>query len=155
MDAKRFGAIIQRCRKDQNMTQSELGEKLGVTDKAISRWERGIGFPDINLLQPLTEALKISLPELLSCEKKDIEKTSLKQNEEVISNYKNALWVRKHRRIIAVLCLLIYMLFCLLMKSPLLVEQLFWLRPLNRVLFIVMAVSFHLASYQEVSDGID
>lgn len=50
------------------MTQAELAEKLHVTDKAISRWERGVGFPDIKLLEPLAEALELTLTELLKCE---------------------------------------------------------------------------------------
>lgn len=53
MDAKKFGTFIQTWRRELGMTQSLLAEKLGVTDKAISRWERGVGFPDISLLEPL------------------------------------------------------------------------------------------------------
>lgn len=49
------------------MKQSELAEKIHVTDKAISRWERAVGFPDIKLLEPLAQALELSLTELLQC----------------------------------------------------------------------------------------
>lgn len=48
MDAKKFGAFISERRKEQHMTQAGLAGKIGVTDKAVSRWERGLGFPDIN-----------------------------------------------------------------------------------------------------------
>ena len=48
MDAKRFGAFISERRKEHHMTQADLAGKVGVTDKAVSRWERGLGFPDIN-----------------------------------------------------------------------------------------------------------
>ena len=65
MDAEQFGAFIQICRKELNLTQAELAEKLHVTDKAISRWERGVGFPDIKLLEPLAEALGVTLIELM------------------------------------------------------------------------------------------
>lgn len=65
MDAEKFGAFIQRCRKDLGLTQAELAERLHVTDKAISRWERGVGFPDIKLLEPLAEALGVTLIELM------------------------------------------------------------------------------------------
>lgn len=68
MDAKQFGEFLQFRRKERNLTQSELAEKIHVTDKAISRWERGVGFPDIKLLEPLAEALELSLTELLKCE---------------------------------------------------------------------------------------
>ena len=53
MDAKRFGAFISERRKEHHMTQADLAGKVGVTDKAVSRWERGLGFPDINTMEPL------------------------------------------------------------------------------------------------------
>ena len=65
MDAEKFGAFIQCCRKDLGLTQSELADKIHVTDKAVSRWERGVGFPDIKLLEPLAEALGVTLIELM------------------------------------------------------------------------------------------
>lgn len=65
MDAEKFGLFIQSCRKELGLTQAELAERIHVTDKAISRWERGIGFPDIKLLEPLAEALGITLIELM------------------------------------------------------------------------------------------
>lgn len=65
MDAQKFGTFITQCRKEKGMTQSELAAKIMVTDKAVSRWERGKGFPDINLLLPLAEALEVSVFELM------------------------------------------------------------------------------------------
>lgn len=53
MDARTFGNYLSRMRKAQGLTQAELAEQLHVTDKAVSRWERGIGLPDINTLEPL------------------------------------------------------------------------------------------------------
>jgi len=67
MDAEKFGTFIQTRRRALGMKQTELAEKLHVTDKAISRWERAVGFPDIKLLEPLAEALELSLTELLQC----------------------------------------------------------------------------------------
>ena len=61
MDAKRFGAFISERRKEHHMTQADLAGKVGVTDKAVSRWERGLGFPDINTMEPLAEANIINL----------------------------------------------------------------------------------------------
>lgn len=51
MDAKTFGAFLARMRKSQGLTQAELAQQLHVTDKAVSRWERGVGLPDINTLE--------------------------------------------------------------------------------------------------------
>ena len=65
MDAKEFGAFIQGRRKALGMNQTQLAEKLHVTSKAVSRWERGVGFPDIKLLQPLADALEITIAELM------------------------------------------------------------------------------------------
>ena len=69
MDAKIFGEFIAKCRKEKNMTQADLAIKLNVTDKAVSRWERGIGFPDINTIEPLASALEISVLELMKSER--------------------------------------------------------------------------------------
>ena len=64
MDARTFGNYLSRMRKAQGLTQAELAEQLHVTDKAVSRWERGIGLPDINTLEPLADALGLTLPTL-------------------------------------------------------------------------------------------
>lgn len=69
MDANKFGSFLAQLRKEKNMTQAELANKLQVTDKAVSRWERGVGLPDISTLEPLAEALQISVLELLRSEK--------------------------------------------------------------------------------------
>jgi len=65
MDAGKTGKFIAKKRKALNMTQNELAEKLHITDKAVSKWERGISFPDISILIPLAEILNISLYDLL------------------------------------------------------------------------------------------
>ena len=59
------GAVIRTLREKQGMTQAELAEKLCVSDKAVSKWETGRGFPDVSLLEPLGKTLRISVPELL------------------------------------------------------------------------------------------
>lgn len=76
---KEFGMKVASLRKEQGMTQASLAEKLNVSNKAISRWETGEGYPDITLLLPLAEALGVSVDYLLSSEKSvtedgDIEK---------------------------------------------------------------------------------
>ena len=83
MDAQKFGTFIAQCRKEKGMTQSELAAKIMVTDKAVSRWERGKGFPDINLLLPLAEALEVSVFELMHSERQK-GKAQLFQDDTVI-----------------------------------------------------------------------
>ena len=65
MDHYVTGATIKALREKQRMTQAELAEKLCVSDKAVSKWENGRGFPDVSLLEPLGKALHISVAELL------------------------------------------------------------------------------------------
>ena len=67
MDTRDFGAFLSRIRKARGLTQAGLAEQLHVTDKAVSRWERGIGLPDINTLEPLADALGLSLSDLMHC----------------------------------------------------------------------------------------
>ena len=66
MDAKATGGLIARRRKEKGMSQGELAERLHVTDKAVSRWETGRGMPSVELLEPLAEALDLTVSELLS-----------------------------------------------------------------------------------------
>ena len=66
MDAKATGGLIARRRKEQNWSQGDLAERLHVTDKAISKWETGRGLPSVDLLEPLAEALDLTVSELLS-----------------------------------------------------------------------------------------
>lgn len=61
MDAKEFGKFISQLRKEKQLTQAELGKKLQVSDKAVSRWERGLGFPDISTIEPLADALGVTV----------------------------------------------------------------------------------------------
>ena len=65
MDHYVTGAVIRSLREKMGMTQAELAGKLCVSDKAVSKWENGRGFPDVSLLEPLGQALHISVAELL------------------------------------------------------------------------------------------
>ena len=71
MDREMLGRFIAQRRKERNLTQRELAEALHVTDKAVSKWERGAGCPDISLLEPLAEALELSVDQLLTYQTAD------------------------------------------------------------------------------------
>ena len=60
------GSMIKRLRESRKMTQHQLAEKLTVSDKVISKWETGRGYPDVSLIEPLSEALGVSIIELFS-----------------------------------------------------------------------------------------
>lgn len=65
MNKKTLGMMIATLRKEQGMTQLELAEKMGVTDKAVSKWERDLSCPDVNSLPKLAEVFGISVDELM------------------------------------------------------------------------------------------
>ena len=60
------GAVIRELREKNNLTQLQLAEKLGISDKTVSKWETGRGYPDITLLEPIAGAFRVSVTELIS-----------------------------------------------------------------------------------------
>ena len=68
MDNAKIGNLIYQLRKEKNMTQLQLAEKLGISDKAVSKWERGLGSPDLSLMPGLSEILGVDLEKLLTGE---------------------------------------------------------------------------------------
>ncbi len=119
MDTLKIGKFIARMRKEKNMTQEELAKILGVTNKTISRWENGNYMPDLSLLKPLSEALDISLNELLSGEK-DINVQKADENISNITNYSNLVInkVLKNVYIILMFLGLFLIISALLVTSP-------------------------------------
>lgn len=81
MDQIKIGKFIAECRKKQNLTQSQLAEKLDITDRAVSKWENGRAMPDVSLMLKLCGILKISVNELLSGEVTDIENSNKKDEQ--------------------------------------------------------------------------
>lgn len=85
MNQEKIGSFIARCRKNKSMTQSELAEKLGVTEKSISNWENGRNMPDLSLFKPLCELLDISINELISGEKIEKDKYQKTFEENIVN----------------------------------------------------------------------
>lgn len=83
MNQIKIGRFIAECRKTANLTQMQLAEKLGITDKAISKWERGIAMPDTSIMLELCDILGISVNELLCGEKINMEQNNQK-NEQLL-----------------------------------------------------------------------
>ena len=120
---KELGAFIREQRLEKGWTQKQLAEQLTVTDKAVSRWERGLGFPDIQFLEPLARTLDVSMQELLSG-KKTAQATPVAippQNsiQKIIDEFSEARdlfqkKVRKRKRIVCSLlaAALIFFIFC-------------------------------------------
>lgn len=88
MDQKKIGAFITQCRKEKNLTQMQLAERLEITNQAVSKWENGRGMPDVSLLQPLCNVLGISLNELFSGEHISAEEYKGKAEENISNLFK-------------------------------------------------------------------
>lgn len=73
MDKQLLGAYIAERRKRQGMTQAALAQALHVTDKAVSKWERGLSYPDVTLLQPLANVFRLKVDDLLTCRSEESE----------------------------------------------------------------------------------
>ncbi len=87
MNQEKIGKFIQELRKQQNLTQLQLAEKLGVTDRAVSKWENGRCMPDLSLFIPLSQELGITINELLSGERLTEEKYQQKLEENFIIHF--------------------------------------------------------------------
>lgn len=92
LNKQAFGAFLAQLRREKGWTQKDLAEKLYVSDKAVSKWERGLSVPDVSLLLPLAELLGISVTELL--EGRRLEEQQLPANE-VEALVKKALTIPK------------------------------------------------------------
>lgn len=84
MDCEKTGKLIAHCRCERGFTQIQLAEKLGVSNRAVSKWERGNGFPDISLLEPLADHLGITVVELLQGERSGVDVESDMQVREAV-----------------------------------------------------------------------
>lgn len=65
MDCRKVGALILSLRKEKNMTQKDVANKMNISDKTISKWERGLGFPDVSLLGELSKILGVNIEKIL------------------------------------------------------------------------------------------
>ena len=80
MDQKKTGKFIAELRKEQNMTQQELADRLNVTDRAVGNWENGRRMPDYSILMELCARLNVSVNELLAGERVTPEKKTKRKN---------------------------------------------------------------------------
>jgi len=96
MDMTRIGAFLAQLRKENDLTQEELGEELGVSNKTVSRWETGTYLPPVEMLQLLSERYGVSINEILSGERLNPEAYQQKAEENIKSAlYQSAFSVRE------------------------------------------------------------
>ena len=116
MDQEKIGKFIAECRKEKSITQKELAEKLGVTDKTVSRWENGHYLPDISLFNDICSILDIQVSELLGGEKmKDkIDKDEINNTITNLVNISNEKIKYKSKKVIMISSIIIVALTSLL-----------------------------------------
>lgn len=102
MNQEKIGLFIAKCRREKNMTQEDLAEKLGVSNKSISRWENGKTMMDISLFEPLCNELDISIIELLNGERINDKKKD-KLYTKTLINYSNKVGSRNKQVILTIL----------------------------------------------------
>ena len=121
MDQIKIGKFIQERRKKKKLTQSELAEKLNVTDRAISKWENGVCLPDVNNIQELCKLLEISINDLFSGQIVD-----MKDNEKILE--KNLLELAKQKeendKLLLLLEVVIGILSCIILFVPIFIAAL-------------------------------
>ena len=115
MDNIKTGNFIAEKRKEKNLTQKALAEKIGVTDKAISKWERGLSYPDISLLIPLSEELGVSITELLNGDSIDKMEVGLSDGIVVssVQRYTKHLSQKNRKRFVAITLIFLILLSAL------------------------------------------
>lgn len=116
MSEKKIGEFIANKRKEKGLTQKELGDKLYVTDKAVSKWERGISFPDITILKKLAKILDVEVEDILEGESKAKNK-SIESKIQEIQNQINESNSRKRKKLIIGIVLLSALLIIVIFKN--------------------------------------
>lgn len=119
MDKEKTGQLITTLRKEKGLTQKQLAEALNVTDKAVSKWERGLSFPDISMLEPISELLDISIMEILAGERQQSNAPVPRDEAQELINASVELGEEqiRHRKQISRLIIIILVVITLLLIS--------------------------------------
>jgi transcriptional regulator with XRE-family HTH domain len=116
MNQEKIGKFIAKCRKDRNITQEQLAEKLGVTNKSVSRWENGVNMPDYSILKELCNILDIDVNEFLSGEKlrkNEIQSHSIENLDLILKEYYKMKKQRNIFKYISICVVSISILICI------------------------------------------
>lgn len=97
MNQEKIGNFIAKCRKDKKLTQQQLAEKLDITDRAVSKWERGLSLPDVSIMLELCEILGITLNELFAGEKIAEEKYKEITDKNLLNALENSTFTLKDK----------------------------------------------------------
>lgn len=141
MEQEKIGKFILQLRKEKNMTQKELAEKLGVTDRAISKWENGRGMPELSLMKALCDELGISVNELLSGEKIENENYQEKFEENILNTIEYTNKKVAHKNLVF-LCIIGAVIFVLVALGALFGIDMFRMYRNEPVLFSTWGYSY-------------
>ena len=110
MDQNKSGKFIAKLRKEKNMTQEQLAEKMGVSINAVSKWERGLSFPDVSLYKKLCKELDINIEELINGEK---DKSEEAKEKAIISTIKETDKIKKNsKKLLIILSTIFVIIVC-------------------------------------------
>lgn len=113
MDIEKIGKYIAHCRKEKGLTQVALAAQLHITDKAVSKWERGLSLPDVTMLAPLAETLDISVTELLQGKAMEYEQISKDISDKLLTE-SSATYVSNATKKSNFLIVILLIMICLL-----------------------------------------
>ena len=155
MDQIKTGHFIKTCRKEKNLTQREVAEKLNISEKTVSKWETGNGLPEVSLMLPLCELLGISVNELLSGERLD-EKRYFEKAEQNIITLIDEKAQAKQKIILAVLVMVVtFVAGMTLILLPDLLEMELWLKIFLSILgSVIICVGIAIACVLEKDAGV-
>ena len=146
MDQVLVGKFIASERKRKGYTQKQLSEKLGISDKTISKWERGNGFPEVSLLLPLCDELDITVNELLSGERVSEEDYRKKAEENMVNLVREAQESKKKIILSAMVALLVIVAATPMFVISGAIEMNTWIRViLIAIGFVVIVIGIAIA----------
>lgn len=119
MDIEKVGKYIAQCRKEKGLTQAALAAQLHITDKAVSKWERGLSLPDVTLLTPLSQALDISVTELLQGKSMEYEQVSKDITDKLLAESSSTYVAEANNKSKFLITILLITVFILAILFPL------------------------------------
>lgn len=137
MDQVKTGKFIQKMRKEQQLTQRQIADKLNISDKTVSKWETGNGLPEVGLMLPLCSLLHINVNELLSGERLDEQKYQEKAEVNIMDLLKEKSEAKRKIVILIVQCIMTLLSGITLIMTASFLEMQVWVR----IVLIVIAAA--------------
>lgn len=137
MDQVKTGKFIQKMRKEQQLTQRQIADKLNISDKTVSKWETGNGLPEVGLMLPLCSLLNINVNELLSGERLDGQKYQEKAEVNIMDLLKEKAEAKRKIVILIVQCIMTLLSGITLIMTASFLEMQVWVR----IVLIVIAAA--------------